>query len=415
MKIWVRIKFCADSIGMHLREVLAGVLLLGVTLLLVALVSLVGSRADRELRQVFRTDTDQIGYVWNQWESGDLITIEQEDAYLNAAKDKGIVREIGSYGYGPVELEELQFLRKIQGDHVYQIPSNKSWYEGVMMSPGMWNMLQLKLAEGMAPEAYDLEQYTPIYLGAAYQGHIKVGTIIESQHASENDYIVAGILRRGTRLPTEHIYMLDKFDVYCTYPGDHAVISITTFTGSYPWYFELQDGVSFEEAEWELLKLAEDQGMQVEIDSMGAQLDLLQTSLKQWRQYMLEIILVIGITACIVVTCYQTITVMSRRTEYGILYANGATTGDLLSFIVLENSMKLILALIFIIPILLILSKEILAYTDAEYYMLKLMIRQKIIWEMGAVGVLMMLISSLLPMVTLKRYTPVELIGGNET
>ena len=130
---------------------------------------------------------------------------------------------------------------------------------------------------------------------------------------------------------------------------------------------------------------------------------------------MLEIILVIGITACIVVTCYQTITVMSRRTEYGILYANGATTGDLLSFIVLENSMKLILALIFIIPILLILSKEILAYTDAEYYMLKLMIRQKIIWEMGAVGVLMMLISSLLPMVTLKRYTPVELIGGNET
>lgn len=417
MKWWVRFRFCMNEIMNRFREFWMSVALLCVVLLVTAILILMNAlnhNLQNGLQQCFDKDYERMGY----FVCDDSVAVEEVEKL-------DTIRNFGRWGYGIWEVPELLFLADIQGKHKLLVQSGLEAF-GMSMSEGIesmhmnettWELMQLELIEGEPPQNYDLDKYELIYLGYKYKGKVEVGTVIESENKYyKKDYLIAGVLKNGTELPDNTLNLLDTSDVFSAVPADYMVLSVSRMDdiGGFV-YFDLEEGVAFDDARAQLQEMAKENDLEINIASLGAKMQLLDESLKPIRKYMLEIIVTVGLTVCIVVTCYQTMSIIARKSEYGILYANGATSRDLFSIILLENLVKFLVAFMIMFPLLLFAAKLVFAYNQVTYTVLKQIIWTKVIWKTGIIGIVIMLVSSLLPIHTLRTYTPVALIGGNDT
>ncbi len=416
MKWWVRLKFCLNGIEVRFREFWMCVGLLSVVLLVTALLFLMNElnrNLQDGLNRSFQEPFSRVGY----FSLDDIsITPEEEREFVEMVATTNSIKSVGSWGYYVCTIQELQFLTDIQGKHRFQAEwgEEEDYLEGINIYEGTWDLMQLELAEGAPPQNYNLDEYVPIYLGYQYRGTVEVGTVIKSENVNAKDYIIAGIFKKGLQFPTDTLYLMDKFTVFSSCPMDYAVVEVVKNLPSSPIFFDLEEQAVFEDARTELQKLAKEKEWEITVSSLDAQMDLIDESLKPVQKYMLEIMVIVGLTVCIVVTCYQTVSIINRKSEYGILYANGATSRDLFSFIVLENLIKLLVAFIIMLPLLLLAARQVFGYNEANYIVVRQMLWAKVAWKAGIVGGIIMLVSSILPLYTMKSYTPVTLIGGND-
>lgn len=416
MKWWVRLKFCLNGIEVRFREFWMCVGLLSVVLLVTALLFLMNElnrNLQDGLNRSFQESFSRVGY----FSLDDIsITPEEEREFAEMVAATNSIKSVGSWGYYVCTIQELQFLTDIQGKHRFQAEwgEEEDYLEGINIYEGTWDLLQLELAEGAPPQNYNLDEYVPIYLGYQYRGTVEVGTVIKSENVNAKDYIIAGIFKKGLQFPTDTLYLMDKFTVFSSCPMDYAVVEVVKNLPSSPIFFDLKEQAVFEDARTELQKLAKEKEWEITVSSLDAQMDLIDESLKPVQKYMLEIMVIVGLTVCIVVTCYQTVSIINRKSEYGILYANGATSRDLFSIIVLENLIKLLVAFIIMLPLLLLAARQVFGYNEANYIVVRQMLWAKVAWKAGIVGGIIMLVSSILPLYTMKSYTPVTLIGGND-
>ena len=416
MKWWVRLQFCLNGIEVRFREFWMCVGLLSVVLLVTALLFLMNElnrNLQDGLNRSFQESFSRVGY----FSLDDIsITPEEEREFAEMVAATNSIKSVGSWGYYVCTIQELQFLTDIQGKHRFQAEwgEEEDYLEGINIYEGTWDLLQLELAEGAPPQNYNLDEYVPIYLGYQYRGTVEVGTVIKSENVNAKDYIIAGIFKKGLQFPTDTLYLMDKFTVFSSCPMDYAVVEVVKNLPSSPIFFDLKEQAVFEDARTELQKLAKEKEWEITVSSLDAQMDLIDESLKPVQKYMLEIMVIVGLTVCIVVTCYQTVSIINRKSEYGILYANGATSRDLFSIIVLENLIKLLVAFIIMLPLLLLAARQVFGYNEANYIVVRQMLWAKVAWKAGIVGGIIMLVSSILPLYTMKSYTPVTLIGGND-
>jgi ABC-type antimicrobial peptide transport system permease subunit len=111
------------------------------------------------------------------------------------------------------------------------------------------------------------------------------------------------------------------------------------------------------------------------------------------------------------VSSSETVSILFRRPEYGIMYANGMSTADIIKMVVAEN-------------ILVVVAAFIVAYGWESYVLLKdtspfRAIRVSIHKELVsvyllAVAAIIVAISCIVPVSIIKRLKPVELIKGRE-
>ena len=414
MKWWVRLKFCLNGIEVRFREFWMCVGLLSVVLLVTALLFLMNEltrNLQDGLNRSFQEPFSRVGY----FSLDDIsITSEEEREFVEMVAATDSIRSVGAWGYYVCTIPEFQFLTDIQGKHRFQIggEEEEDYLEEIIIYEDTWNLLQLELAEGGPPQNYNLDKYIPIYLGYQYRGTVEVGTVIKSENVG--DYIIAGIFKKDLQFPMDTLESMDKFSVFSSCSMDYAVVEVVKVLPGMPVFFDLEEQAVFEDARTELQNLAKEKEWGITVSSLGAQMDLIDESLKPVQKYMLEIMVVVGLTVCIVVTCYQTVSIINRKSEYGILYANGATSGDLFSFIVLENLIKLLIAFIVMLPLLFLAARQVFTYNEMDYIVVKQMLWAKVTWKAGIVGGIIMLVSSILPLYTMKSYTPVTLIGGND-
>lgn len=258
---------------------------------------------------------------------------------------------------------------------------------------------------------YDPEEYTPVYLGYEYRSIVEPGTILGTN--SSGTYIVAGILEPGMLMPKD-LNSLDVTDAAFFYSTDYGVLLVEEGVSTVETIF-IEKGYSFPEVQDAIQAAEKAEGISVRIVSLEALLDSYDLMLKPVNRYMQQMVLVVGLTVCILFTCYQTVSIIARKSDYGILYANGATTRDLVSIILIENLIKLLIALIIMIPVFLLLVQKVYALWAADQAMIQWIFWQKIVWKVLAAGLGMALLSSVFPIYTLTHYTPVTLIGGNQS
>ena len=417
MRPGIRWKLATDSMVLHLRELLGSILLFMFALLVVALMLLMNelnTNLRRKLEQTFQGGCSRVGYIILQNATFDSALPESiEEAMPEFLLSQDCVRAAGVWNMGISTADCMQFLREVQQDHV--ISEMVMVWDGVEvfhMMDSAWEMMNLELYEGNLPDQYDLEEYNLIYLGYEYRNLVNVGDVLGT--TGNGTYIVAGILQKGSLVPAK-LEDLQEFTISSAYSMDYGVLQIESVDMGAYYYFSLKDGSEFIEAQRMIQQAAEEQGWIVSIGSLDARLSLIDEYLKPVNRYVWQMLLVVGLTACLVAACYQTMSIITRKSEYGILYANGASTRDLIAMILIENLMKMLISLILLMPLFVLLAQKVFTLFYGDRYMIQWMIWSQVSWKVLLVGLGMMLLSSILPVYTLTRYSPVELIGENIT
>lgn len=409
----MQLKLAMDRMVMQLHKLFGSILLCIVALLLVALILLMNelnSSLRVKLDQSFQGGCERIGYAVRNNETEDIYSRDFVEFLLSL----DCIDAAGTWGIYGNELDSMYFLQQVQQKHVVmEGNATEKSIENFLLSASGWDMFNLELLEGDPPDAFDLSVYTPVYLGYEFRDLVEVGTVLGSDASAV--YIVAGILKQGTLMPADELYMMNKFDISSAYSMDYEVLMAVPVSLSSFQYFSVKEGYTFAEAQEMIQQEAGKRGWSVTIGSLDAQLSSIEQSLRPVNRYMLQMILVVGVTVCIVFTCYQTVSIIVRKSEYGILYANGASFRDLVAIILIENVVKMLISLIILMPLFVLLAQEVFTLYYGDQYIIQWMIWEKISWKVALAGAGMAILSSGFPIYTLKHYSPVELIGGNIT
>ena len=409
MKIKYKIKFAIDGMLLHGRKLVGNIALCVLTILLIAvffLMNEMNANLRKDLEETLKNDCDKAGYVIKN----DIYGVESVTAL--DLMELECIDAAGEWHVLGCTLESLSSLREIQQNHVQEEMNYEMGYlETIDLDATAWGMFRFSLCEGMEPGEVAYEQdMNVLYLGYQYKDKIPVGTVFSDE---TGDYVVAGILDRGCTIPDESLHLLSKFSVSSAYSLDYAVINVLFQDSDVGiTYFSVEDGYTFEDAADALQQLAKEKNISLTVSSIDAKLTTVEQSLKPINQYMVQILFVIGITLCIVFTCFQTVAIILRKSEYGILYANGATTRDLVDIIIIENVIKFLISIIIIIPLLLLIAKHFFVISYADSHVIQSIILKSISWRVLIIGFLVVIVSAIIPVHTIKKYAPVELIGA---
>lgn len=409
----MRWKLAMDRMVLQLHKLFGSILLCIIALLLVALLLLMNelnSSLRVKLDQSFRGGCDRIGYAVRNNETEDIYSRD----FAEFLQSMDCIDASGTWGIYGNTRDFMHFLQQVQQKHVViEGNATEESIESFLVSASGWDMFNLELLEGDPPDAFDLSVYDPVYLGYELRDLVEIGTVLGRDASAV--YVVAGILKPGTLLPADELYMMGKFDISSAYSMDYEVVEVVSIPLSSFLYFSVKEGYTFAEAQEMIQQEAENRGWSVTVGALDAQLSSIEQSLKPVNRYMLQMVLVVGVTVCIVFTCYQTVSIIVRKSEYGILYANGASFRDLVAIVLIENLIKMLLSLIILMPLFALLAQEVFTLYYGDQYIIQWMIWEKVSWKVALTGAGMALLSSVFPIYILKRYSPVELIGGNIT
>ena len=413
MKLKYQIKFALDSMLLQGKQLIISILIGCVVLLLIASIFLMkemNSKLRPELEDTLKMGCINTGYVTRNDEIDENLTTE----ILNW----DCIDTAGNWQVMSSEKDYLKELRSIQKKNV-QLEANCSdnYLETIVMGASAWNLFDLSLSAGEAPDKIENNQnYTLLYLGSEYKKYYEVGTIlINEQEKNAEKYIVAGILEQDSKIATDYMNMINKFTISSAYPLDYAVIEVfPNFDFSFT-YFSVKDGYTFEDAEDAILQWAKQKNISVTISNIDALLYSVEQSLEPINRYMQQIIIVVVLSICIVFTCFQSMNILMRQSEYGILYANGVTTQDVVFMILFENSLKLLVSSIIMLPLALYISQKTFLASYGDSYIIKTILLTSVCPKLLILVLGIVAVSSIIPIYFIKKQETVALIGGNRT
>lgn len=413
MKLKYQIKFALDAMLLHGKQFIISVLIGCVVLLLVITIFLMkemNSKLRPGLEDTLKMGCTGTGYVTRNDDTDENITSDI------LALD--CIDAAGSWQIITSEEEQLKELISIQKGNV-QVEANCSddCLEAIIIGTSTWKLLDLSLSAGEAPDKTDNNQeYTLLYLGSEYEKYYETGTILTNeQDENAEKYIVAGIFKQGSTIPTADINLINKFTISSAYPLDYAVIEVSPHFDNPFTYFSVKEGYTFEDAEAAILHWAKEKNISVTISNIDALLTSVEQSLEPINRYMEQIIIVVVLSVCIVFTCFQSMNILMRQSEYGILYANGVTTRDVVFMILFENALKLLISSVIMLPIALYISRTRFLAVYGDIYVIKTILLTSVCPKLFILVLGIVAVSSIIPIYFIKKQETVVLIGGNQT
>ena len=123
----------------------------------------------------------------------------------------------------------------------------------------------------------------------------------------------------------------------------------------------------------------------------------------------LDIAIIITIATVLVSICTQSVTIIDSMNVYGIMYANGVTRKDVTLMLVLENLVKFILSIITAYAFARCYYS--LAFDETVTFSNELAVLNSIvIYQVIGIGLLVMVASTIVPLIIINRNTPSKLI-----
>lgn len=417
MKNRYRLKFAFDNMLLHAKQMLACVILYIITLLLFAVIIVMNKMTGgfrEDVQAALKNDVSRLGYV----SMDGNYDYENQSAFIEYVRQLDGIETIGAWNIGINQENNFSFLAAIQKSNKQnldgEIPSD-DYLEIIYMGMDAWNLFGFDLCEGIPPdENGNFDTTIFLYLGYQYRDALNIGDILTSDNGNYT-YKVAGFFDQGETIAVNDLYLLDKFYLYSACSLDYAVIAVAEEDFVSGFYFSVSDGYSYDEVEKNIMILAENAHTYAALYKIDAVLTAAEKSLKPVNAYLIQLFIVVGFTACIVLTCYQTMNIIMRKSEYGIMYASGISTKDLLYMIVFENVIKMVISIIIMLPILTWMALKFFMVSYSAGYIIRRVIAQNVIVMSMIVGIIITGLSSIIPILTIKRYSPVELIGGSKT
>ncbi|MDE5966064.1 MAG: hypothetical protein K2G89_04455, partial [Lachnospiraceae bacterium] len=219
-------------------------------------------------------------------------------------------------------------------------------------SPGMLGIgiegctvCRLELSEGRLPSEYQVDEHTSLlYLGHAL-ADIPVGTTYHAKFGTEDyTFIVAGILMPGAKWLSEDVCLESGLiDTNYSENLDYSAIKFRTGHASFRLMFSVGEGCSVEELKPAIQDIADQWQLEIGYFSLSELLNQRERDQKNILKPVYKLMLMLMVTVAVLLFCVQMIDILSDTRYFGILYANGASTRDIIMILLGENIGKVFL------------------------------------------------------------------------
>lgn len=357
------------------------------------------------LEETLPYDTERVGFVCDI----------EGDIYEKVKQMEGI-QATGSWEMNARNSETIEFLQEKQKGHKIF----KDWLglETIDATTDTFHMYRWNLVEGDKPEAYKEqmgENVHLVYLGNAYAGTVDIGAVY-TEPISENvtyTYIIAGVLEKNSKINTPEMYNIDNADINGAYNLDYEVVLLNDDSVYWPYYYVIEEGADMDKITEQIFALYSDAVEHVQAGTIASVLHKLQYNNKTVNTCLMQLMVAMGLTIFVLIVTGQVVHIMTNAKEYGIWYANGATTGELLQALLWENMMKFLVACLIAMPIGYAFTTRFLTTVGFSQMIFRNIFLERIVPILLGVSVVLTLCVSVIPMVFFAKKKPVQMVRGN--
>lgn len=338
---------------------------------------------------------------------------EFKDKLLNE-KDILSVGEIDIYsGFEDSELAKLQC--RFNG-------SNENMLNYIMIDCRAAGIYDIPLETGNIKKDINLsENEYQVYLGSGFKKYYKIGDVIEHEvyEGCVYRFEVKGFLKSGTEaIDPETLLSTDSFlDDKCYKKiGESDVVMVCNVTmDSNAMFFTWSDKVSYKEIKTQINKIADSMGIDAVIGTIDNILDEKLTAGRKINDFVNDILWIVMIATIIMLTCTQISVVFTNLSEYGILCANGFSIPWIAAMLIVENSVKIIISGICSSVLFYKLLDILFAGVGNQSDVCREIFIKNVIPANCIICILIILVSSIVPVLVLMSQRTSTLIGGNDT
>ena len=410
MKIRHRIKFAVDNMLLHASQMRFSIMMNFFTFLILGIMVLLYNTAGsfkKDVEDTMTIDISNVGYIYLPM--GDY---EDDMSYISALSTQDYIEYSGT-----IYTEALNL-----GDDVNEIQSNDKrdsdnaalnsnlYSELIEISQTLFGLYNIKFYHGyMNAEEILSNGYIPVYAGYKFKKIYDIGDTF----ALDNDtYMIAGFIKRNQSLPVDDLATIDKYCVNATTFLDRALIGVISDVSDYQTiYFGVKEGYNFDDVKYRLELLAERENVyDISIYNVGAVLEATDNSTKSIRRYLLELFVIVGLSACITLACYQSINILTRKYEYGVLYATGFNKTDMQWIIAIESAIKILIAIVIAVPIIAGAGKFFFEPAYASGIAFNRIIYRNVLGSTLLTGLIIMIVSTLFPVALINKNSPQQLM-----
>jgi hypothetical protein len=372
--------------------------------------------------KAFQKNLSNIGYIYYD---GEIEASSQEKKeFVEEIKQLDCIDNVGDWHIDSMNIADTDTSSCIS--QIMKLQMNKKLEDGISddeqstlemitINSGGWNLFNINLSSGDEPErqfeVYD-DVYGLLYLGSRLKGIADVGDRIEIYNQV---YVVAGFLEPGSIIADPYVKDVNKFSLYTTMPLDYEVVNVyndSYYGTSDSFYFSVNDGYTYKDAKENLTILIEKMNVDAHISNISSVIDNVEREMLPVNRYLLQILVVVGLTACIVLTCFQVMNILIQKSEFGILYSSGVGLKDMIIITFMENLLKFIGSMVVLVPFFTVVALKCFSIvTYAAKCNIYQVLVHNVIGQVILIGVLIASISSILPVVLICGYSPVELMG----
>lgn len=411
MKFRYKVKFTIDNMLLHSSQMKAGIVMNFITFLVFAIVVLINHTTGnfhKDTQAAFSEDISNVGYIYMDAED-----YEGNLTYIEALHSQDYIATAGSFSTYEISGTDWDNISSKQSTNkrTYNEFLNADTYtELIVINQNVFGLFDIRLKNGYeeAEEIYE-KGYIPLYAGYQYKNMLHIGDVLS---AKEEKYMVAGYIKRNQDMPIDSLVEIDKFSLHTTTSLDYGIVAVTEYEPDYcNIYFGVKDGYNFSDVKYRLMLLAEREKVDIRVSNIASIVDEADESTKSIRKYLFDLFIIIAVSACVTLTCYQSMNILMRKYEYGILYANGFNETDMIFIIVMENFFKMIISIMLVIPILAIIANKFFETIYESQRILNKIIYQDALSAIILAGLVITAASSLFPVLLIKKNSASELIG----
>ncbi|MDE5780991.1 MAG: hypothetical protein K2I03_05875 [Lachnospiraceae bacterium] len=347
--------------------------------------------------------------------SDDISDEEYTELYTKLLNEKDIL-SVGEIDIN-IGLEDSE-LAKVQCSLT---GSNDNMLNYVKIDSRAVGIYDIPLENGRIEKDINLsENVFHVYLGSAFKKYYKTGDVMEEIYG-ENIYRfkVKGFLKSGTKvIDPETLRSTNSFlDDKCYKKlGENDAVMVwneTMYTNAM--FFTWSDDVSFKEIKTRINEIADSMGIVAVIGTID---DLIGEKLKESRKindFVNGILWIVMIATIIMLTCTQISVVFTNLSEYGILCANGFSVPWISTMLIVENSVKIIASGICSSALFYRLLDILFAGVGSQSDVCREIFIKNVIPANCIICILIILVSSAVPVFVLMNQKTSTLIGGNDT
>lgn len=380
----------------------------------------------REIERVVKYKPKDIGYIKYSYDELKKMDKKKENKILLELKKIKGIKQCGTFDNVSILFDELykndeylKMRKEIVNSMVEEIHSEFNEVERLMMSqvlykysnvlkiePNMLNLCDLDIYKGKI--IIKKNGYIPLLIGYKYHDFIKIGQILTST-TDKKKYIVTGILKKNSRwLTNGDISNASNTSINL----DNIFVAIDDEMLNYDSSYIIFDESNNENTRSNVLKMIEKVSEKYKINfkiltieeiicNMNSDMFLIS---KSWIALAI-FSLIIGILS---MSSVAIVTVLSRKSDIGILYALGFSEKIIGMIIIIENILQIGFGCIMGFCIAFFLS----IYDNTTFVVervIDIQFKQGIISITG-IFILCTLIASITPLIILNKSKPSELI-----